>query len=98
MQAQKSDGTWEDCGCPLGMGPKHFHGGVAVLPRPHACMLSKDEYCKHYICDQHAYNKLGSASKATPLGKWVAQRLKERRLFVVKQPFRAPLPPQQCAF
>lgn len=94
MQAQKNDGTWEDCGCPLGMGPKQFPGGVAVLPRPHACMLSKDEYCKHYICDQHAYNKLGSASKATPLGKWVAQRLKERRLFVVKQPFRAPLPPQ----
>lgn len=92
MAAKKNDGTWEDCGCPLGMG--HQAHQADMTPLPHMCMISRDEHNKHYIFDRYAYDRIILAPLDDPLGGWVARRLQENRLFVVKPPVRPPLPPQ----
>jgi hypothetical protein len=93
----KIDGTWEDCGCPLSLGfvnsfKQDFSTG------PHVCLISRDEWRKHYIFDRHAYERACKAPEDSTLGVWIAERLEEGRLFVAKPPQRAPIPPEPWRF
>lgn len=97
MAGVKSDGKWEDCGCPLSMG--HLDSFKLDLSlRPHVCLVSRDEWRKHYILDRHAYVRASKAPEDSLLGQWMLQRLQEGRLFVAKPPDRPPLPPEPWRF
>lgn len=97
MAGVRSDGTWEDCGCPLSMAHLDSYK-LDLTIRPHVCLVSRDEWRKHYICDRHAYVRASKAPQDSLLGQWVAQRLQEGRLFVAKPPDRPPLPPEPWRF
>lgn len=97
MTHPKSDGTWEECGCPLSMGFRSSFK-LDLSCGPHICLVSRDEWRKHYICDRHAYMRASKVPGDSILGRWVAQRLHEGRLFVAKPPDRPPLPPEPWRF
>ncbi|KAG0602019.1 hypothetical protein M758_11G155100 [Ceratodon purpureus] len=93
----KTDGTWEDCGCPLSLA--HLESFQQDLSTgPHICLISRDEWRKHYILDRHAYVRACREPQDSTFGVWVAERLKEGRLFVAKPPQRQPVPPEPWRF
>lgn len=77
---------WPDCGCPLSINFKT--ATYDRVPFPHSCGISKDEYHRHYICDHEVYLTLSVSKINTTTGQWVAKRLKEGRLFVIRGPPR----------
>lgn len=77
---------WPDCGCPLSINFKPAN--YDRVPFPHSCGISKDEYHRHYICDHEVYLTLSVSEINTTTGQWVAKRLKEGRLFVIRGPPR----------
>lgn len=77
---------WPDCRCPLSIG--HQNTPYDKKPFPHSCGLSKDEPLRHYICDHETYLILSKAKPNTLMGKWVAKRCQERRLYVIRGPPR----------
>lgn len=77
---------WPDCGCPLSINFKP--ATYDRVPFPHSCGISKDEYHRHYICDHEVYLTLSVSKINTTTGQWVATRLKEGRLFVIRGPTR----------
>ena len=91
MAGKTDDGTWPDCGCPLGLGHRSLQ--IDLTPKPHVCSISKDEVNKHYIFDKAAYARITKAKPDSPLGIWASQRVSQRRLFVVKPPLLPPPPP-----
>ncbi|KAG0599345.1 hypothetical protein M758_12G145400 [Ceratodon purpureus] len=97
MTHPKSDGKWEDCGCPLSMGFKDSYK-LDLKCGPHICLVSRDEWRKHYILDRHAYVRACKAPEDSLLGLWIERRLQEGRLFVAKPPERPPLPPEPWRF
>jgi hypothetical protein len=97
MTHPKSDGTWEECGCPLSMSFKDPYK-VDFACGPHICLVSRDEWRKHYIFDRHAYLRACKAPENSTLSLWITQRLHEGRLFVAKPPARPPLPPEPWRF
>lgn len=80
------DKPWPDCGCPLSINFKP--ATYDRVPFPHSCGISKDEYHRHYICDHEVYLTLSASKINTTTGQWVAKRLKEGRLFVIRGPPR----------
>jgi hypothetical protein len=77
---------WPDCGCPLSINFKT--ATYDRVPFPHSCGISKDEVHRHYICDHEVYLTLSVSKINTTIGQWVAKRLKEGRLFVIRGPPR----------
>lgn len=93
----KGDGTWEDCGCPLSLA--HLNSFKQDFSTgPHICLVSRDEWRKHYILDRHAYVRACKENSSSTFGQWIAERLKEGRLFIAKPPSRAPPEPEPWRF
>lgn len=83
------EGIWKLCGCPL--DTRHRIRSIDYSFRQHECMLPPvGEHTKHYICDQAAYEDLCQEPPHTELGRWLAKRLSERRMFCAQRP---PWPP-----
>ena len=87
--SKPDDGIWELCGCPL--DTRHRIRTIDYSFRQHECILPPvGEHTKHYICDPTAYEALCQEPPHTELGRWLAKRLTERRMFCAQRP---PWPP-----